>query len=88
MGKRELRNTRKARKGKPSYRLRTKTTGNVNNQVDRLKVDRLKEKTCATTLSFPSSTSTPERLCTFAYFARFVVKIEPIEIDIGRGVWY
>jgi hypothetical protein len=41
MEKRELRNTRKTRKG--------------NQAVDRLKADRLKEKTCAIIISLQSS---------------------------------
>jgi hypothetical protein len=53
---------------KASQCLRTKATSNVTTQVDRLKVDRLKEKTCGITIALQSSASTPEWLGTFAHF--------------------
>jgi hypothetical protein len=68
MGKRELRNTRKAPKGKPSHCLRTKIKSNETAQVDRLK-----EKICAIILAFQSSAYPPVLLCAFANFAYFVV---------------
>jgi len=48
--------------------LRTKATSNVTTHVDRLKVDRLKEKTCGITIPLKSSASTPYWLGTFAHF--------------------